>query len=298
MSKKNKFLRSKDDIVIEVIAFIVVFLSILVFLYPVLYFVSVSFSSTEAVMARKVWLLPVGFNINAYKLLFQHEFIMGSFKNSIIYVVLGTVYSLILTIFGAYALAHKELRGRNFFSFMVFFTMLFNGGLIPSYLLVSSLNMNDTIGVMVIPMAVTPWNLIIMRTMFQQNPKSLEEAAKIEGANHLQILFKIVIPISTAVIATVALFYFVQRWNDYFKPLIYLSTKTKYPLQLIAREILVTLEDSTMTEQLQAARQGAESAPETFRAAVIIFTIFPLAVIYPFLQKYFVKGITVGSVKG
>ena len=115
MSKKNKFLRSKDDVVIEVIAFIIVFLSILVFLYPVLYFVSVSFSSTEAVMARKVWLLPVGFNINAYKLLFQHEFIMGSFKNSIIYVVLGTVYSLILTIFGAYALAHKELRGKKLF---------------------------------------------------------------------------------------------------------------------------------------------------------------------------------------
>ena len=297
MKNKNRILRSTDDIVIETIAFIVILISVIIFLYPVIYFISVSFSSTEAAVARKVWLLPIGFNFNAYKMLLDHEFILISFKNSIIYVVLGTLYSLVLTMFGAYALAHNELRGRSFFSFMIFFTMLFSGGLIPTYLLVQDLGLIDKMGAMIFPTAITPWNLIIMRTMFQQNPKSLEESAKIEGANHFQILFKIIVPISTAVIATVSLFYFVQKWNDFFKPLIYLKTKTKYPLQLIAREILVTLDDITMDTQTNQA-EGIEAAPETFRAAVIIFTIAPLAIIYPFLQKYFVKGITVGSVKG
>ena len=260
---KNNLIKSKDDLIIDSISLILVVFATVAFLYPVIYIISLSLSSAETVEARKIWLYPMGLNINAYKLIFHHKYLIRSFGNSVIYAIAGTIYSLILTIFGAYSLSHKELRGRNFFMMMIFFTMLFSGGLIPTYLLVQDLGMIDTIWAMIIPVAISPWNLIVMRTMFQQNPVSLEESAKIEGANHLQILFRIIVPISMPVVATIALFYFVGKWNDYFNGLIYLTTKNKFPLQLIARELLVTMSDQTLNQET-LFNPEMTYAPQTF----------------------------------
>lgn len=291
---------SSDDLFVDIMAYTLILFFTIIFIYPVIYTVALSFSSPEYVNRGEVWLIPRGINFRSYKLILEHEYIMGSFLNSVIYTSLGTLYSMILTIFGAYALAHERLRGRNFFSLLIAFTMLFSGGMIPTYLLVKDLKMLDTIWALIIPLAVSPYNMIVMRTVFQQNPSSLEESAKIDGAGYFLILFKIIIPISKPVIATIALFYAVGKWNDFFTPLIYLNTKTKFPLQLIARELLVTFSDQSLNRAVNAADQADRYnfSPMTFRAAVIFVCIFPLLVIYPFVQKYFVKGIMIGAVKG
>lgn len=289
----------KEDLAMDVIANTLVGLLTIIFVYPVIYTLSLSLSSSEFVERHLVWLLPRGFTLSSYSLILKHEYLLTSFINSILYMTLYTTYALILTIFGAYALSHKQLRGRNFFSFLIFFAMLFNGGLIPTYLLIKSFGMIDTTWAMFIPLAVSPFNLIVMRSVLQQNPPSLEESATLDGAGYFRILFSIIIPISKPVIATIALFYAVSKWNDFFTALIYLNTKSKFPLQLIARELLVTFSDQSFNRNAnEIVGAHLNFTPLSFRAAVIIFTILPLMVIYPFIQKYFVKGILIGSVKG
>jgi len=289
-----------SDRVVDTVAIILILAASVIFLYPVVYIVSMSFSGNQYVEARQIWLYPRGINLNSYRMAFRHDFMMGSYWNSIVYATLGTLYSLILTIFGAYALAHKNLRGRGIFTMIIFITMLFGGGLIPTYLLIRDLNMLNTIWAMIIPAAISQWNLIVMRTIFMQTPESLGESARMDGANHFQVLFLIIIPISTPVIATMALLYFVGKWNDFFTALIYLNSKPKFPLQLIARELLVTFSDQTFNRE---TNQNAEAmrltfTPMSFRAAIIVLTVAPLILIYPFIQRYFVKGLTVGAIKG
>ena len=301
MYKRVNIRRMRGDNVTHTVCLILLSLCTLVFIYPVIYIISVSFSSADAVQKREIWLLPVRFSLSAYRLCFEHDYLFGSFGNAFLYSISGTVYSMLLTVFGAYALAHKQLRGRGIFTMLIFFTMLFSGGLIPTYLLVKDLKMVNTFWAMVIPCAVSQWNLIVMRTVFQENPESLEESAKIDGASHLTILFRIIIPISKPVIATIALLYFVGKWNDYFTALVYLNEKEKFPLQLIARELLVSFSDRLLNRNASAAADpnaALSYTPESFRAAVIVICVAPMMAIYPFLQRYFVKGIIVGAVKG
>ena len=290
---------AKDDLVLELFAYSLLTLMTVVFLFPIINVVSLSFSGRLYVERREVLLWPLGFNLDSYKMIFEHQYIVGSFFNSVKYTLIGTIYSLTLTIFGAYALSHKRLRGRNLITFFIAFTMLFSGGLIPTFLLVRDLDMLDTMWALIIPLAISPWNLIVMRTVFQQNPDSLEESAKIDGAGYFLILFRIIIPISLPVIATIGLFYTVDKWNDFFNSLVYLSTKSKFPLQLIAREILVTFSDQSLNRIVNAADvERMNFTPMTFRAALIVISITPLMLVYPFLQKYFVKGVMIGAIKG
>ena len=280
-----------DATIYALVAFVVV-----VTLYPVIYVLSLSFSSARFVERGMVWFWPRGFTLSAYELIYRHEYILGSYVNTLIYVTAGTVYSMVLTICGAYSLSRKRLPGRDFFMLIVAFTMLFNGGLIPTYILVRSLGIVNTRLVMIIPMAVGVWNLVILRTAMMQMPDSIEESAKMDGANDYQILFRIILPMTTASVFTIGLFYVVAKWNDFFRALIYLNDKDLYPLQLIVRELVIAMSDLLIGQEMTA---GADDfTPMSFRAAVIVITMLPLLVFYPFVQRYFVKGVMIGAIKG
>lgn len=270
-----------------------------IILYPLIHVVSVSISNPYAVMANEVKLLPKGFTLEGYRRVYANSDIWRSYRNTIMYTVVGTFINLVLTTAGAYPLSRNDFYGKKLWTFYFTVTMFFSGGIIPTYLLVQKLGLVDTFWVMVILGAVNTWNMIIMRTFFQNNiPVSLQEAAIIDGANDLLILVKIVVPLSTPIMAVMTLFYGVAHWNAFFNALIYLNDRSRYPLQLILREILVqnTL-NAQMAEGLGSAAEQ-EFIGESIRYATIIVATVPILMVYPFLQKYFVKGIMVGAIKG
>ena len=287
------------DRVYDSVVCLLVFIIIAVFMYPIVYLLSNSISDASAVLRREVWLLPKGFSLRSYEQVFKHQYLPGSFLNAVIYSLLGTGWAMLLTILGSYPLSRKYLPGRNVIMLVLTFTMLFSGGLVPTYLIVTSLGMYNNLAAMVFPCAVSVYNLIILRTFFMQIPDSLEESTRLDGANDFVILCRIFLPLSIPALATVGLFYFIAKWNDFFSPLIYLSDKSKLPLQLILRELLIVSSDNSLTrEQLVGASAVASLAPFGFKSAIIIVSILPMAIIYPFLQQYFIQGIMIGSVKG
>ena len=290
--------RGPFDIVFDGLIYLFMLLFFIIVAYPILYVLALSFSSREAVLNNEVYIIPVGFNFDNYKLVLKHEFLPKAFLNSVFYTVFGTLYSMILTILGAYALSRKNYFGRDFIMFLIAFTMMFGGGMIPSYMLIKNLGLLNTRLALIIPFAVSQYNLIVMRTYMQQIPSAIEESAKLDGANDFVILFRIFVPISKPVIATITLFYAAGQWNDFFSGLIYLDDKNKFPLQLVIRDLLITQNDATLNQGL-AAQQGMPSlTPGGFRAAIVVVTVLPLLVVYPFIQKYFVKGVMLGSIKG
>ena len=290
--------RGPFDIVFDGLIYLFMLLFFIIVAYPILYVVALSFSSREAVLNNEVYIIPVGFNFDNYKLVLKHEFLPKAFLNSVFYTVFGTLYSMILTILGAYALSRKNYFGRDFIMFLIAFTMMFGGGMIPSYMLIKNLGLLNTRLALIIPFAVSQYNLIVMRTYMQQIPSAIEESAKLDGANDFVILFRIFVPMSKPVIATITLFYAAGQWNDFFSGLIYLDDKNKFPLQLVIRDLLITQNDATLNQGL-AAQQGMPSlTPGGFRAAIVVVTVLPLLVVYPFIQKYFVKGVMLGSIKG
>lgn len=290
--------RGPFDIVFDGLIYLFMLLFFIIVAYPILYVLALSFSSREAVLNNEVYIIPVGFNFDNYKLVLKHEFLPKAFLNSVFYTVFGTLYSMILTILGAYALSRKNYFGRDFIMFLIAFTMMFGGGMIPSYMLIKNLGLLNTRLALIIPFAVSQYNLIVMRTYMQQIPSAIEESAKLDGANDFVILFRIFVPMSKPVIATITLFYAAGQWNDFFSGLIYLDDKNKFPLQLVIRDLLITQNDTTLNQGL-AAQQGMPSlTPGGFRAAIVVVTVLPLLVVYPFIQKYFVKGVMLGSIKG
>ena len=290
--------RGTFDIVFDGLIYLFMLLFFIIVAYPILYVLALSFSSREAVLNNEVYIIPVGFNFDNYKLVLKHEFLPRAFLNSVFYTVFGTLYSMILTILGAYALSRKNYFGRDFIMFLIAFTMMFGGGMIPSYMLIKNLGLLNTRLALIIPFAVSQYNLIVMRTYMQQIPSAIEESAKLDGANDFVILFRIFVPMSKPVIATITLFYAAGQWNDFFSGLIYLDDKNKFPLQLVIRDLLITQNDATLNQGL-AAQQGMPSlTPGGFRAAIVVVTVLPLLVVYPFIQKYFVKGVMLGSIKG
>ena len=290
--------RGPFDIVFDGLIYLFMLLFFIIVAYPILYVLALSFSSREAVLNNEVYIIPVGFNFDNYKLVLKHEFLPKAFLNSVFYTVFGTLYSMILTILGAYALSRKNYFGRDFIMFLIAFTMMFGGGMIPSYMLIKNLGLLNTRLALIIPFAVSQYNLIVMRTYMQQIPSAIEESAKLDGANDFVILFRIFVPMSKPVIATITLFYAAGQWNDFFSGLIYLDDKNKFPLQLVIRDLLITQNDATLNQGL-AAQQGMPSlTPGGFRAAIVVVTGLPLLVVYPFIQKYFVKGVMLGSIKG
>ena len=290
--------RGPFDIVFDGLIYLFMLLFFIIVAYPILYVLALSFSSREAVLNNEVYIIPVGFNFDNYKLVIKHEFLPRAFLNAVFYTVFGTLYSMILTILGAYALSRKNYFGRDFIMFLIAFTMMFGGGMIPSYMLIKNLGLLNTRLALIIPFAVSQYNLIVMRTYMQQIPSAIEESAKLDGANDFVILFRIFVPMSKPVIATITLFYAAGQWNDFFSGLIYLDDKNKFPLQLVIRDLLITQNDATLNQGL-AAQQGMPSlTPGGFRAAIVVVTVLPLLVVYPFIQKYFVKGVMLGSIKG
>ncbi len=296
----NKFrnLGSRDKIFYTIITIILTLFFIMV-LYPCIYVISASFSSGDAVQAGKVVLWPVDVSIEGYKTVFNTKDVWIGFRNSLFYTVVGTSINIVMTVMAAYSLARPDVPGRNGIMLLFTFTMFFNGGMIPTYMVIRALGMLDTIWCLIIPGAVGAYNLIVARTFIQNSiPLELLEAAKIDGCSDVKYLLKVVIPLSKAVIAVLVLFYGVGHWNAYFNAMIYLHTKDLFPLTLFLRQILLMeqIDPSTITDpELQA--QMAKAAG-VIKYALIVVSMVPVMLIYPFIQKYFVKGVMIGSIKG
>jgi multiple sugar transport system permease protein/putative aldouronate transport system permease protein len=268
-------------------------------LYPLIYIVSASFSDPVAVTSGRVWLWPVQPTLRGYEAIFKHRLLMTGFANSILYTVIGTLISVVLNILAAYPLSRADLPGRGVITFVFFFTTLFSGGLIPTYLVVRDLGMINTRWAMLIPGALGVWNVLIMRTYFQANiPRELYEAAQLDGCDDFTYLGRVVLPLSGPIIAVVALFYAVGYWNTYFNALIYLSDKNLWPLQLVLRDILV--QNNINPQMLTDVRELIlrQNLRESLKYSLIVVATLPVLLVYPFVQKHFVRGILLGSVKG
>lgn len=288
-----------SDRVFDVVNMIFLIFCFLIVLYPLLYIIACSFSNAQKVVQNKVWLWPVDPDIEAYKAVFKNKDIMIGYRNSLIYVITGTFVSVMLTMFLAYPLSRKEFYGRKTVTTLMIITMLFSGGMIPLFLVVKQLGMYNTIWAMILPNAITVWNVVIARTFLQENiTEDLYDAAQIDGCSDIKFLFKIVFPLSGAIIAVLALFYAVSQWNKYMDALLYLQDKNLYPLQIVLRNVLIinSSNPSMMTDVAAAAKYQGLS--QTVRYAVIVVASLPLLVAYPFVQKFFVKGVMIGSVKG
>ncbi|AEE96863.1 carbohydrate ABC transporter permease [Mahella australiensis] len=299
--------RTAGERIFDIInAFILIILCI-VCIYPMLYVVFASFSDPIELMKHRGLLLwPLGNpTIEGYKLVFQNPSITNGYKNTIIYVVAGTAINIFMTSLGAYVLSRKNVLWRNLMMFIVTFTMFFSGGMIPTYLLVKNLNMLNTRWAILIPGAISTYNMIIMRTSFAAIPDSLEESAKMDGANDFIVLFRIILPLSTAVLAVMVLFYGVGHWNAWFNAMIYLRDRNLFPLQLILREILLANDLQSMSDvgnlvggaAMQAGTDVVYFARELVKYCTIVVATVPILALYPFLQKYFVKGVMIGSLK-
>ena len=279
---------------LNVIIYAVMVFSLLICIIPFIYMVSLSLSSPKAIINNQVRLIPKGINFEAYKQIFTYPNFFRAYGNTIFYAIAGTFIALCMTILFAYPLSKTYLKGQKILMKMVIFSMYFAGGLIPNYLLISSLHLTGTRFAMLIPFAINQFNLIIMVNFFKALPQEIEEAALIDGIGYFSILPRIILPLSTAAIATVGLYYAVFFWNDWFNGLIYLNTK-QYPVMLFLRNIVngtMVLGDSS------SASTDTATLSISIKSAVIITSTLPIIVLYPFLQKYFVKGLTVGSVKG
>lgn len=279
---------------LNVIIYAVMVFSLLICIIPFIYMVSLSLSSPKAIINNQVRLIPKGINFEAYKQIFTYPNFFRAYGNTIFYTIAGTFIALCMTILFAYPLSKTYLKGQKILMKMVIFSMYFAGGLIPNYLLISSLHLTGTRFAMLIPFAINQFNLIIMVNFFKSLPQEIEEAALIDGIGYFSILPRIILPLSTAAIATVGLYYAVFFWNDWFNGLIYLNTK-QYPVMLFLRNIVngtMVLGDSS------SASTDTATLSISIKSAVIITSTLPIIVLYPFLQKYFVKGLTVGSVKG
>ncbi len=288
-----------NDKIFYVIITVVLTLFFLIVLYPCIYVISASFSSGSAVQAGKVILWPVDFSLEGYKTVFNTKDVWTGFRNSLFYTVVGTSINIVMTMVAAYSLSRPDVPGKNGIMLLFTFTMFFNGGMIPTYMLIQNLNMLDTIWCLIIPGAIGAYNLIVARTFIQNTiPLELLEAAKIDGCSDIKYMLKIVIPLSKAVIAVLVLFYGVGHWNSYFNAMIYLHTKNLFPLTLFLRQILLMeqIDPSTISDpELQA--QMAKAAG-VIKYALIVVSMVPVMLIYPFIQKYFVKGVMIGSIKG
>ena len=271
---------------------IVLLLVSAIMLYPAIYVIAASFSEETAILRGDVFLIPVRAHVKAYQKVFVYPMLWQSYRNTLIYTFLGTAINLVLTVFGAWALSQKKMVGRRFLTLMCTFTMFFGGGMIPTFLVVKGLGLLNTIWAILLPGAVSTYNMILMRTFFRQIPESLVEAAELDGCRDFGVLFRIVLPLSLASLMTIGMFYAVGHWNSYFPAVMYLTTnKELNPLQIILRQVVLLneiVENSTSTENVMA---------EGIKYATIVVAMIPMLCIYPFVQRYFVKGVMVGSVK-
>lgn len=296
--------KKSSDRIFNIIIYLIVIIVLIVVLYPLVYIISASISSPTAVNSGKMWLFPKDITFEGYQIIFKNKDIWNGYLNTIIYTLVGTMVNLIFTIPAGYALSRRELPGRNVIMKFILVTMFISGGLIPSYLLITGLGLKNSMWALILPGAVSVYNLIVVRTYFQSNvPEELIESAIIDGASVFRIFFEIVLPLSKPILAVMALFYGIGHWNQYFGALLYIDDRKKYPLQMILREILV-IQDMSSNPNMSISGEMAQflysqqQLAQVIKYGVMIVSTLPIILIYPFLQKYFVKGVMIGSIKG
>lgn len=290
--------RTRGECIFDGFNVLLMLVVIMITLYPLLYVVFVSFSIPAQYMRFNGAFLwrPLGFSLSSYKAVFRNINIWNGYRNTIIVVGLGLTVNMALTIVGGYVLSCRKLMIRRPLALFTMFTMYFNGGIVPMYLMVKSYGILDTVWALVLPVAVNTFNMIIMRSAFEGVPESLEEAARIDGASQLKILISIMIPVVMPTIAVLVLYYGVSHWNSWFNALIYMRTRSKYPLQLILREMII--QNTSAATSAAGAADDEAMIEETIKYATIIVATVPILLLYPFLQRFFVKGVMVGAVKG
>lgn len=262
--------------------------------YPVVYITAVSLSATSEVVQGNITLFPKGFNLDAYAQVLNDDRVPRAYLNTIFYTALGTAINLLLTAVAAYPLARKNFFGRKFFLLAIIMTMFLNPGIIPNYLIVSELGLLDSVWALVLPNAIWTFELLILKSFYENMSESLREAAVVDGASEYRILFQIVLPLSKPALASIGLFYFMGHWNSFFIPLIYLNDANMYPLQVVLRDMLIFSENGSNPSLVDASAL----APQAMKNATIVLSMIPVLLIYPFAQKYFAKGVMLGSEKG
>ena len=289
-----------SDQVFAVVNYTLLSIILVMVLYPLLFVLSASVSNPDLVNTGNVYIWPRGFNTDGYTTVFEYKAVFIGYRNSFIYTFFGTMLNITLTMTAAFALSRRDLYGRNLLTMIMAFTMWFSGGLIPTFMLVNSLGLVNTPYVMIVLGAISIWNMIIARTFIQSSiPLELQEAARIDGCNDFRIIFTIILPLSVPVIAVLVLFYAAGHWNGYFNALIYLNDLKLRPLQIVLREILIqnqTLDMLDIEEAIDIARRARLA--QTMKYSLIVVSSVPMLMLYPFVQRFFIKGIMVGSIKG
>jgi len=286
-------LESRGEKTFYAFNYVILAAAALITLYPFLYVLSASLSSPKAVVMGDVFLYPIDITLDAYSAVLKEKGILTGYANTLFYTVVGTIVSLVLTVCGAYALSKKRLMGRKLFNILISITLVFQAGMIPTYLNFRELHLLDSRLAIIIGFAISTFNVIILRTFFQSIPDEIEEAARIDGASDFSVLMRIVLPLSKASLATIGLFYAVSRWNGYFWAMVLLKDPNKIPLQVLLNRLVVQMKPSD-----NMLADSAFSVGETLIYATIVVAILPIVAVYPFIQKYFVKGVMIGSVKG
>ncbi|MCV4230716.1 carbohydrate ABC transporter permease [Virgibacillus sp. LDC1] len=293
----RKIKESAGDRIFLTTVYVVLFLVVIAVLYPLIYIISSSISSPAAVTSGRVWLWPVDISFEGFRVLFKTPEIMTGYANSIFYTTAGTIISVLLTIMIAYPLSRRSFFGRNALMMIITFTMIFSGGLIPTYMVVRELHLIDTRWALLIPNAIWVWQVIIARSFFQSSiPDELQEASEMDGCSDIRFIWSIVLPLSKPIMAVLVLMYAVGQWNAYFDALIYLKSADLFPLQLILRSIIIQNNSSGTMDALAMVER--QQLAELLKYALIVVATLPVLVIYPFVQRYFVQGMLVGSVKG
>jgi putative aldouronate transport system permease protein len=270
------------------------------FVYPIIMTLAISLSNVSQLGYKSVGFLPIGFSTESYRFLLSDASILRYYANTIIYAGLGTVIMLVCTSLMSFTLTYSEFSGRKVITILLAITMFFSGGLVPYYLLIKQLGMMNTIWVMILPGAISAWNVIIFRTFFSEIPQALKESAYMDGASYVQVLFRIILPLSKPLLATFALFSVVGYWNDFFTAVLFLRDKALHPIQMFLRRLIVLMDYQEIRNVQQGSFINVNSliSGRTVKSAAVIVTITPILCLYPFLQKYFAKGVLIGSIKG
>lgn len=295
----NKIKLSRGEQAFNVSNIVFMIAMTFVMIYPMWHVLCASFSDARQLSAHTgVLLWPDGYSFSAYKLMMNNPMILKSYGNTLFVLVFGLLVNMIMTCLAAYVLSRKNVMFNKVITVFIIFTMYFNGGLIPSYLTVKDLGLMDSLWSLILPTAVSTYNLIVLRAGFAAVPDSLEEAAKIDGASSFRILWQVILPLSKATVAVICLYYAVAHWNSWFNAMLYLNERELFPLQLILREILIQNDTSSMVTAMDVGAGDSSFVSETVKYAVIIVSVVPILCVYPFIQKYFAKGVMVGAVKG
>ncbi|MDO5417393.1 MAG: carbohydrate ABC transporter permease [Lachnospiraceae bacterium] len=287
------------DSVFSILVYALLTMVLVLIAFPLIYLVSASFSDPQAVISGKVWLLPVDFTLKGYDAIFKDKSLVRGFLNSVFITVAGTAINIVVTVMMAYPLSRKRFYGRKFFTMFMMITMFFNGGLVPTFLLINQLSLYNSYWSILLPGCVGVTNVIICRTYFESSiPEELYEAASLDGCDDFNFLFRVALPLAKPVLAVLVLYYAVGHWNSYFKEMIYLEDKIKYPLQVVLRQIIVMsqIADEMMLDFSTAER--VQGMADLLKYSTIVVSSLPMLILYPFIQKYFVKGVMIGSVKG